>query len=307
MKSIIIKNRDELELNELLAFTIGQLYPFYSYKKHSHFDFNLYRFPPVFNWRYEVRAMAIYSELIECVEAFSGNYKWSVVKYNRNSYSIRADIISQIIREFGEDKLEAVLRSKSEYYPALLLEDIKPLCNHIITHFDIITRPLSEVINEHIGEKRDRNVFFKSKEELGVNELLIYTIGKLGRFRFVNLKVFIEEDIYEKPPAFAWRFTNYEDSDYDELIQCIDSFQGELKWIMYKFKYGKNYIISPLRLYEIRERVSVIEVSNTLRREHYELPYQAVKDIRPLCEHIENWFNLKDKEPYYMKEIRESD
>lgn len=201
--------------------------------------------------------------------------------------------------------MESILKSNYEELPLQAIEDIKPLCRHIIKHFDIKLRTINEVFLEHIKDKQEKIVFHRSKDELHTNELLIYTLGKLGRFRFVNLRTFIEEDIFEKPPTFAWRFSNFIDEDYDELIKCIDSFKGELKWIMYKFKYGKNYIISPLTVYEIEETVDRVNISDVLRREHPELPYLAIKDIEPLCEHLEKCFNLADKEPYYMKDIRE--
>ncbi|TKH39767.1 hypothetical protein C1I59_02785 [Paenibacillus polymyxa] len=150
-----------------------------------------------------------------------------------------------------------------------------------------------------------KSFYFKHSSEIRKNEKLAYTISKLGSFEWVRTVMFFEDDIYKLPPGFFFRFSNG-DEIYNQLKECIRSFDGKLSWIMYMSKdtKHKNYIIEPTEVYmakstdEFHEHYNVKEI---LKDRYRYICETAIQDIEPFCKHIETWFNLEDARPVLPK------
>jgi hypothetical protein len=129
------------------------------------------------------------------------------------------------------------------------------------------------------------------------SELLAYTIEKIKSIEWARRTMYVENDIYKIPIQLVFRFSKDEKEDkYVELKKCIELFNGNIEWILYKDFYSrKNYVIEPIEFYKIKkiyyenEQTACIE---DVMKEYKVICDKAVKDIPLLCQHIEIYFNF---------------
>ncbi|MDK2968627.1 hypothetical protein [Lacrimispora sp.] len=72
----------------------------------------------------------------------------------------------------------------------------------------------------------------------------------------IKYNMYYEDDIYSKIPTLSFRFVD--DSYIDELKNYIESFQGRLKWTIFKSFYGKrrpNYLLCPIEIYWMNKEI----------------------------------------------------
>lgn len=142
-------------------------------------------------------------------------------------------------------------------------------------------------------------ILVNNEEKISLDKLFAYTLAKIKPFKQARRSSYLETDLYNDPPAFVWRFCDNPVLIYERLKRCVISFSGNLKWTMYKFTL--NYTIEPLKIYELRESEGINNLYAVLKFHHKDLPYKAIEDIKPLCDHIEEEFSLKDKKPLVRK------
>ena len=141
----------------------------------------------------------------------------------------------------------------------------------------------------------------KGKSEIPINRLMAFIIAKLAPCEQVRGIMFHEDNIYNSPPIFVWRFsTEVEGLDdlYLKLGKCVEDFDGNLKWEMYRgFRPDgrpfKNYAIEPTFLHEIGQSHGWGEErSKILENDYKDQIVKAVEDVKPLCDYIEKTFNI---------------
>ena len=115
-----------------------------------------------------------------------------------------------------------------------------------------------------------------------------------------------ESNIYREIPYLLFRFSKeLDESIYDELRSCIQSFKGQLKWTEFKSFGGRkiwNHLITPMEAYERQKynfdnNVLMSEQEYHSEKRYKELCEKAIADIPQLFEHIKKNFN-PDLEAY---------
>lgn len=110
----------------------------------------------------------------------------------------------------------------------------------------------------------------------------------------IKYNMYYEDDIYSKIPTLSFRFVD--DSYIDELKNHIESFQGRLKWTIFKSFYGKrrpNYLLCPIEIYwmnkEIYKSGDIQSQKEYFSEEEYKrLCQYGVMDIPDLYKFIKN-------------------
>lgn len=103
----------------------------------------------------------------------------------------------------------------------------------------------------------------------------------------------IKQYIYfDKIPRLIFRLKkdSNELKDYERLENCISSFNGFLKWGMFKGKNSKiNYVISPVKWNEIENKEDFRGEHNIINDPEYlEILDLAIKDYQPLVRYLKS-------------------
>ena len=72
----------------------------------------------------------------------------------------------------------------------------------------------------------------------------------------IKYNMYYVDDIYSKIPTLSFRLVD--ESYIDELKKIIESFQGRLKWTIFKSFYGKrrpNYLLCPIEVYWMNKKL----------------------------------------------------
>ena len=96
-----------------------------------------------------------------------------------------------------------------------------------------------------------------------------------------------------------WRFSGKADDIYSKLSICIQSFEGKVRWTMYKVM--KNYTIEPLVVYQIRQTEGSENLETVLKEKYSDLCSKAIDDIPALCRKIECEFEVENAKPLAPK------
>jgi len=119
-------------------------------------------------------------------------------------------------------------------------------------------------------------------------------IRNLFHIEQAKYKMYHVDDIYYSIPRFTFRLKgDSSDLDYTKIRECIDSFSGRTKWILYKCSMSKkgNYSLAPICVYDIdREYYSrgilVNEKDFFSEEEYKKICEHAIYDIPNLAEHL---------------------
>ncbi len=115
----------------------------------------------------------------------------------------------------------------------------------------------------------------------------------------IKYNMYVEGDIYHRVPVLVFRFVKDIDKTlYDELRESVESFQGKIKWTVFKSFYGKkikNYLLCPEKLYEMERELhnrgeTLSEKDYFSNQEYKELCEDGVSDIPHLFTHITKTF-----------------
>lgn len=137
--------------------------------------------------------------------------------------------------------------------------------------------------------------YYKQKDKLDKNEMLAFTLSKIGEFGFCKIKTHSLCDPYGIPPKFIWRYKNIDFVRYQALTDCVNSYRGKVEWVM--FKSNKNYIIQPKELYYLEQTNGIKASQPIIEADYRKYIDLAIDDIIGLCEYIEQSFELKGKSP----------
>ena len=149
----------------------------------------------------------------------------------------------------------------------------------------------------------EANLWKKNQSEVSTDELLAYTLAKLRPFEWVKITMYVKNDLDMHPPIFCWRFNGQNDEIYKELRECINKYEGSLKWVLYKGSdigghTKTNYTIEPIIFYEIHKTQGFGNLKEALGDQYEETCLTAIEDIPMLCKHIESYFNITQMKPY---------
>ncbi|MGF6355234.1 hypothetical protein ABIE27_003148 [Paenibacillus sp. 4624] len=147
-----------------------------------------------------------------------------------------------------------------------------------------------------------KSIYLKNKDELLPEELMAYTLAKLGSYAWSRTEMYKPNRMYERPAGFYFRFHNA-DQVYEQLEPCIEEFKGNLKWIIHvrPVTRHQNYVVEPADVYYAKQaetyRVNM-ELRDVLQASYKDICELAIQDIPLLCKHIEQWFELEHKQLY---------
>lgn len=127
--------------------------------------------------------------------------------------------------------------------------------------------------------------------------LIAEIIRKKFPFEQAKFNMYLDHDIYHRIPSLIFRLQDT--SQYSEIKTCIESFNGILKWTLYRYEFSRkeNYVIAPLILYEIEKKYSkdVTDEKEIIpKNKHEAICENAIKDIPCLAKHIQKYFNIND-------------
>lgn len=99
-----------------------------------------------------------------------------------------------------------------------------------------------------------KSIYLKNKEELLPQELMAYTLAKLGSYAWSRTEMYKPNRIYERPAGFYFRFHDA-DQVYEQLKPCIEEFKGNLKWIIHVSPVTRhqNYVVEPADVYYAKQ------------------------------------------------------
>lgn len=147
------------------------------------------------------------------------------------------------------------------------------------------------------------SLMIKSKKEVEDNELMAYVMSKISSFAWVRVSMFSEENIYEKPPIFCWRYTKNTDEEvYHRINECVSKFEGNIEWQMNKGSglfsdSGRNYGIQPKFVRDVYRKYGFERMPKILESDYKQELQKALRDVPLLAAHIEREFGLKDTHP----------
>lgn len=139
----------------------------------------------------------------------------------------------------------------------------------------------------------------KEKEKIIANYLSENFPIKQMRFNMYD-----SDDLYFKIPQLVFRFDNDESPYYDAFSEALKTFNGNLKWVIFKDFYGKrvhNYGLVPEELYKMEKLMFENELLMS-PKEYFpepvyrELCEKAVSDIPLLLEHLKANFKGTKKQ-----------
>ncbi len=138
-------------------------------------------------------------------------------------------------------------------------------------------------------------LLLKEQNEVKLNELFAYTLAKIKPFVQARIQSHFEDKIFNYPPIFVWRYAKNSEDIYEKLQKCISSYKGKMEWIMYKCT--KNYCIEPVFIYNLRQKMYGEELERFLKINYEKNVFDAIEDITPLCQFIEEKFEIAGKKP----------
>lgn len=147
-----------------------------------------------------------------------------------------------------------------------------------------------------------KSIYLKNKDELLPEELMAYTLAKLGSYAWSRTEMYKPNRMYERPAGFYFRFHNA-DQVYEQLKPCIEEFKGNLKWIIHVSPVTRhqNYVVEPAVVYYAKQTETYqvnMELRDVLQASYNDVCELAIQDIPLLCNHIEQWFELEHKQLY---------
>jgi hypothetical protein len=128
----------------------------------------------------------------------------------------------------------------------------------------------------------------KIDEEL--NRKLRDTLEQYKKIESPFLGLFLRDNIYARPPFFAFRFKDGTSEDYKKVKDIIDNFNGTTQWTMSSKEGFKNHMIEPVGFKELRDSNPQLKRDNLvtyLGEKYYALFDNAFDDLQPLCHWIE--------------------
>lgn len=151
----------------------------------------------------------------------------------------------------------------------------------------------------------DKVLWEKEASEVGRDELLAYTLAKISPFEWVRITMFDKDCVGIDPPVFVWRYESADESLYGTIKECIESYQGNVQWVMNKgdgtkpYNSTRNYSIEPALFQQLRETVGNDILAEVIEQNYKEDYRKAIDDIENLCRHIEDKFNLFTVRPKF--------
>lgn len=130
------------------------------------------------------------------------------------------------------------------------------------------------------------------------HSLLIFkTLQKHFCFEQARCEMYVAQDIYYEIPRLVFRLKEDDNEKYTEIKDCIERFNGNLKWTVYRSPYSRkgNHILGPNILFETELQLSQkqipIKVEDFIPREVAKYTCErAIEDIPRLAEHIHTCF-----------------
>lgn len=132
------------------------------------------------------------------------------------------------------------------------------------------------------------------------NSLLIaQTLTKYFPIEQARLSMYHVDDIYYRIPCLVFRLQGHNNgTSYNDIKVCIDSFIGNIKWTIYKYRFSRkdNYVLAPYILYQIEEkmyteRIRNLNINDLIQIDEFrDICEKAIEDIPKLAEYINNFF-----------------
>ena len=120
----------------------------------------------------------------------------------------------------------------------------------------------------------------------------------------VRYNMYKTEDIYSEIPQLIFRFDDDESPYYNAFSEALKTFNGNLKWVIYKGFYGRkvhNYSLVPQEVYDMQKFMYENELMMS-PKEYFpepvyrELCEKAISDIPLLLEHLKANFKGTKKQ-----------
>lgn len=261
----------------------------------------IYGGSPSFSWRFIYGTEdGVYQNIAACVADFHGQVKWAMHKGSalrsrfRHNHTIEPEFITTLFQTCGRLKMAEILKSDYREEVQKALDDVIPLAKHIEENLGVVgAKPIP-----HTTQKR----MIWTREDVWDNYLMAYVLSKIASVVSPNLCMFSKEYVYDGPPTYSWRYAKKTDeSIYQKIAICVASFQGQVKWTMYKGGTDgdriRNYVIEPEFLREAVEQHGYDNLPEFLESEYNEDVRKAVEDVVPLAEHIEKALGVADTDP----------
>ncbi|MDH1103711.1 hypothetical protein [Pseudomonas mosselii] len=101
----------------------------------------------------------------------------------------------------------------------------------------------------------------------------------------------------EYPPSVCFRFVKEDVAVIAELIRCVDTYQGHLKWAMIgegREDGRHNWVIAPQRLFDVEGQANQEDetAQQFLARNDPGFGKQAYEDMAGLVVHMKNYFRV---------------
>jgi|GEM_PF-2448963 len=143
------KNRSEVGNEELMAYILAKIKPFEWVRRIMFDKKKVYRFPPIFCWRFCDANEEIYVRLKYCVEEFEGKIKWVMYKgdgskyfQSTRNYTIEPRLFYELRKTVGNTELSKVIELHHREECLKAIDDVEPLCRHIEETFGVLdSRP----------------------------------------------------------------------------------------------------------------------------------------------------------------------
>lgn len=149
----------------------------------------------------------------------------------------------------------------------------------------------------------ETSLWKKEQFEVCNEELLAYTLAKIRPFEWVRITMYVRENLFTHPPIFCWRYHDADEEVYARLKVCIEEFNGNVKWIMYKGdgsngQSKRNYTIKPVIFCGIYTKEDLKYLIQKLGKQYNEICFKAIDDIQFLCNHIDITFGTSNLKPH---------
>lgn len=101
----------------------------------------------------------------------------------------------------------------------------------------------------------------------------------------------------EYPPSVCFRFVKEDVAVIAELIRCVDTYQGHLKWAMIgegREDGRHNWVVAPQRLFDVQGQANQEDetAQQFLARNDPGFGKQAYEDMAGLVAHMKNYFRV---------------
>ncbi|MCL8303198.1 hypothetical protein [Pseudomonas mosselii] len=101
----------------------------------------------------------------------------------------------------------------------------------------------------------------------------------------------------EYPPSVCFRFVKEDVAVIAELIRCVDTYQGHLKWAMIgegREDGRHNWVVAPQRLFDVQGQANQEDetAQQFLARNDPDFGKQAYEDMAGLVAHMKNYFRV---------------